>query len=117
MIKIYHNPRCKHSRSGLKYLKSKGLEFETIDYLKTGLSENELKDILSKMNKNPDEMIRKQEEVYKKEVKGKDFDDDKLIKIISKNLKLLHRPIVETDDKAVFSRGCAFAAGRLYHQF
>ncbi len=74
-MKIYHNPRCKKSRAGLAYLESKNIEFEIVQYLKTGFSESELSEILNKLNKTPLEMIRKQEAVFKQEYKGKELSD------------------------------------------
>jgi arsenate reductase len=101
MLKIYHNTRCKKSRAGLQYLKEKGLEPEIVEYLKAPLTENELKVILMKLNKTAFDMIRTQESVYKSEFKGKNFNEDEWIKIIVDNPKLLKRPIIETNHKAV----------------
>ncbi len=103
MIKIYHNPRCKKSRAGLEYLKNKKVEFEVVEYLKEPLTKAELKDILVKLNKKPTEMIRTQEEVYKKQFKGKNFTDDEWIRIMVENPKLIQRPIVVKGYKAVWA--------------
>jgi arsenate reductase len=102
MLKIYHNPRCKKSRAGLNYLEEKGLEFETVLYLKNPLSEEEFTKLLMKLKKSPEEMIRTQEDYYKKELKGRQFNEHEWIKIILENPKLLKRPIVETDKKAIW---------------
>jgi len=102
MIKIYHNPRCKKSRAGLQHLVEKKVEFELIEYLKNPITEEELKDILVKLNLKPIDMVRTQEEVYKKELKGKKFNDDEWVKIIVENPKLLKRPIVVKEYKAVW---------------
>jgi arsenate reductase len=102
MLKIYHNPRCKKSRAGLQYLKDKGLEPEIREYLKNPLTEEELKNLLLKLNKTAFEMVRTQEQVYKQEFRGKEFTNEEWIKIIVENPKLLKRPIVETSHKAVW---------------
>jgi arsenate reductase (glutaredoxin) len=101
-IKIYHNTRCKKSRTGLQYLESKTKDFEIVEYLKTGLKEAELKEIFKKLGKKPEEMIRKQENIFKENYKGKIFNDSEWIKIISENLKLLQRPIIVKGEKAVW---------------
>jgi arsenate reductase (glutaredoxin) len=103
MIKIYHNPRCKKSRAGLQHLKEKGVEFEIVEYLKNPITEKELKDILMKLNKKPQDMIRTQEAEYKQNFKGKNFTDDEWIKIMIENPKLIKRPIVVKDNKAVWA--------------
>lgn len=102
-MKIYHNPRCSKSRSGLEYLKSKNVEFEVYDYLKNGLSVDELKDILLKTNLKPVDLVRTQEDYYKKELKGRNFTDEEWIRIVIDNPKLLKRPIVVDRYKAVIA--------------
>ena len=101
MLRIYHNPQCKKSRAGLQYLQGKNLKFEIREYLKIPLSEKELEKLLVKLNKKPIELIRTQEEYYKKNLRGRNFSDHEWIRIICENLKLLQRPIVEADYKAV----------------
>ena len=101
MYKIYHNPRCKKSRAGLQYLQEKGIEPEIFEYLKNPLTEEKLKDLLVRLHKKPIEVIRTQEEVYRKEFKGKNFTDDEWVKIMLENPKIIHRPIVVKGPKAV----------------
>ncbi|MCD4664057.1 MAG: arsenate reductase (glutaredoxin) [Bacteroidales bacterium] len=103
MIKIYHNPRCKKSRAGLKYLEDKGVEFEMVEYLKNPLTEDEFNDILVKMNIKPLDMIRTQEEIYRKQFKGKNFTDEEWVKIMIENPKLIKRPVVVKEYKAVWA--------------
>jgi arsenate reductase (glutaredoxin) len=103
MLKIYHNPRCRKSRAGLAYLKSKTKDFEIVDYLKKGLTEIQLKEIILKTNLKPTDLIRKQEEVYKKELKGRNFTDEEWIKIICENPRLLQRPFIMAKHKAVLA--------------
>ncbi len=104
MFIIYHNPKCKHSRAGLQYLQNKGVEFKVRDYIKEGITETELKEILIKLNKSPIDVIRKQEEIYKKELKGRVLSDNEWIEIIIENPKLLHRPIVVSENKAILAQ-------------
>jgi arsenate reductase (glutaredoxin) len=101
MLKIYHNPQCKKSRAGLQYLAENGAEFEVIEYLKNPLSASKLENLLVKLNLKPFEIVRTQEEAYKKSLKGKKFNDHEWIRIITENLKLLKRPIIESKYKAV----------------
>ena len=73
MYKIFHNPRCKKSRAGLQYLQAKGIEPEVVEYLKNPISEEDLNDLLVRLHKDPEEIIRKQEAIYKSNFKGKNF--------------------------------------------
>jgi arsenate reductase (glutaredoxin) len=104
MIRIYHNPRCRKSRAGLEYLQDKTGDFETIDYIRNGISREEILEILSKMNTPPSNLVRTQEDYYKKELKGKDIPDEDWITILAENPKLIQRPIIVTEHKAVLGQ-------------
>ena len=104
MIRIYHNPRCRKSRAGLEYLSSKTQDFEIIDYLKNPLSLDELTSLFKKLDLEPSEMIRKQEQIFKDEFKGKDLSNEEWLKAMAEHPKLLHRPIVEKGDRALFAQ-------------
>jgi arsenate reductase len=103
MLKIYHNPQCKKSREGLLYLKTQNTSFEIVEYLKTPFTEKQLERLLAKLNKKPWEIVRTQEEYYKKNLKGKAFEDHEWIRILVQNPRLIQRPIVEKDYKAVIA--------------
>ena len=104
MIRIYHNPRCRKSRAGLEYLQEKAIDFETIDYIKRGISREEIKEILKKMDTPPSNLVRTQEDYYKKELKGKNIPDDEWIIILAENPRLIQRPIIVTEHKAVLGQ-------------
>lgn len=102
MLKIYHNPRCKKSRAGLQFLTEKAMSFEVVDYIKHPITEVQLKLLLAKMHKKPQEIIRIQEEIYKKRFKGKNFNDDEWVKILVEFPNLIQRPIIEKDHSAIW---------------
>jgi arsenate reductase len=104
MYTIYHNPRCKKSRAGLAYLQENGIEHQVREYLKDPLSEEELQNLLMKLNKKPLDMIRTQEEYYKKQLKGLRLTDEEYLKEMVAHPKLIQRPIVEGKYKAVVGR-------------
>ncbi|PIF05526.1 MAG: polyphosphate kinase 1 [Draconibacterium sp.] len=100
---IYHNPRCAKSRAGLQYLESKGYNIEVKKYLTEGISENELRDVISKSGKNPFYFVRTQEKVFIENYRGKTLTDDEWIKVLVAHPRLLQRPIVVNGDKAVLA--------------
>jgi len=101
MYTVYHNPRCKKSRAGLQYVIDLNREFQVREYLKDPLTEAELTSLIMKLHVKPKELVRTQEEVYKKELKGLNLNDEEWIKVMVENPKLIHRPIVEGKYKAV----------------
>lgn len=103
MITIYHNPRCKKSRAGLQFLSDKTSDFEIKEYLKEdAFTVESLTEVLKQLGKSPIDMIRKQEAVFKKEIKGKDFSEEELIGKMVENPKLINRPIVIKDEIAIW---------------
>jgi arsenate reductase len=100
---IYHNPRCRKSREGLKYLIDNKIEHRVVDYMKVNLTTKELKDILLKLNKKASEIVRTQELIYKKELKGRKFEEEEWLKIIISAPSLLIRPIVVAKHKAIIA--------------
>jgi arsenate reductase (glutaredoxin) len=103
MLKIYHNPKCKHSRAGLDYLKSKTSDFVVRDYQKVSITKDEINEIILKTNLAAKDLVRTQDEYYKKSLKGRNFTNEEWIKIIEENPKLLQRPIIVGKLKAIIA--------------
>ena len=103
MIEIWHNSRCSKSRVALNYLKDNGVEFKVKEYLKEQIGKDELESILKKLNKRPSEVIRKKEALFK-ELNLKDASEDELLEAMVNYPKLIERPIVVNEDKAVIAR-------------
>ncbi|MBD0833577.1 arsenate reductase (glutaredoxin) [Aestuariibaculum sediminum] len=104
MIKIYHNNRCSKSRMGVHFLEDMGKEFEIVKYLENVPSEKELTEIIKLLGISPIELVRKNEAIWKSDYKGKELSDADIIKAMVKNPKLIERPIVINDTKAVIGR-------------
>ncbi|MCX6277555.1 MAG: arsenate reductase [Bacteroidetes bacterium] len=101
MFTIYHNPSCKKSRAGVQFLKESGKTFTIVEYFKNPFSEKDLEKLLVKLNRKPAELLRTQEDYFKQNLKGKNFENHELIMIMIQNPKLIQRPIVEGKYKAV----------------
>jgi len=101
---ILHNPRCKKSREGLEYLKSKGVEFEIREYLKEPLSLEELKDLASKIWEPVINWTRTKEKEFKQAWLTKNSSDEEILQAMVKYPKLIERPIIICGDKAILAR-------------
>ena len=69
MIKIYHNNRCRKSREAVQYLLEKKIKFTIIEYLKVNLSFDEMTILISKLNIDPINLVRKMKIFGKKNLK------------------------------------------------
>ena len=102
-MEILHNPRCSKSRTTLNIILENNIQPTIRLYLDDPFSIGEIKDLLIKLNTTADQIVRKNEEIYKK-LNLKDSDQDLLIEKISKNPILLERPIVVKGKKAIIGR-------------
>ena len=104
-VTILHNPRCSKSRQTLQILQDRGFEPEIVEYLKTPPDAAQLAHILDRLGKEPREIMRRKEAVYRE----LGLDDpalgrEALIQAIVDNPILLERPIVLNGGKAALGR-------------
>tara|TARA_Y100001968_G_scaffold17061_1_gene13546 strand:- start:492 stop:842 length:351 start_codon:yes stop_codon:yes gene_type:complete len=102
---IYHNPRCSKSRQTLEILNQQDVDTEIVLYLENPPSAQEVASILQKLGLSSRDIIRKGEEEYKLlNIKDQSLTENELISFMSENPKLIERPIVVKDDKAIIGR-------------
>ena len=103
-MKIYHNPKCSKSRQTLAIIEEKTSKFEIVEYLQNPLKFNDYELLLIKLNLKPINIVRKNEQIWKDNYKGKEMGDDDIITALVDNPKLMERPIVTTTTKAIIGR-------------
>jgi arsenate reductase len=103
-MKIWHNNRCSKSRNTLSILEEKKANFEVVNYLENPPTEGELKDVLKMLGIKAQDLVRKSEEAYKANYKGKELDEEGWISAMLAHPKLIERPIVINNGKAVIGR-------------
>ena len=102
---IYHNPRCSKSRQTLQLLRDAGIEPTIVEYLKTPLAKDQLRNISQLLGLRPKDFVRKGESDFKDNDLSKYLeDDDKIIDAISLFPKIIERPIVVSGGDAVIGR-------------
>ncbi len=104
-VKIYHNPRCSKSREALKLIRDKGINPEIIDYLKLIPSEDDIREILNKLDIDPIALVRKGEQAYKDQTKSRNqLTDQEIIRMLHEFPKTIERPIIIKNNKAIIGR-------------
>ena len=104
MITIYHNPRCSKSRDGLCEIETLNKPFTLRKYMDELFTKEELEDVIKKLGIEPIELVRVKEKIWIDEYKGKTLTNDAIIDAMLKHPKLIERPIIVNDNKAVIAR-------------
>lgn len=103
-ITLYHNPRCTKSREALALLRSRGIEPTIVEYLKTPPTAAELADIVKRLGVEPQALVRKGEDVFKRSYEGKRLDASQWIAAMAEHPILMERPIAVRGTRAVIGR-------------
>lgn len=104
-VEIYHNPRCSKSRQTLQLLEENGFEPDITEYLKTPPDSAGLEKILSMLGMEPRDLMRKKEAEYKEfGLDNPDLTREQLIQGMIDHPKLIERPIVISNGKAIIGR-------------
>ena len=94
-IYLFHNKRCSKSREVKKYLDENNVIYNVVDYLNVLLDEKFLKNVLSKLENNFEEIIRVNEKIFKTlKINEKVDTFENIINLVIKHPILMQRPIV-----------------------
>jgi len=101
-MKLYHNPRCSKSRKAKELLPE---STEIIEYLKTPLSIEELREVCTLLAMNPKDLLRKSEDEYNMLLQkhGVPNSEEALV-WMHEHPKLMQRPIFVNKNKAIIGR-------------
>ena len=104
MVQIWHNNMCSKSREAKKILEERNVPHGTFEYLKETFTKETIIDIMKKLNiTDVKDMLRKKEDEYKiLDIENK--TQDEIIKILLITPKLIERPIIIKEQKAVIAR-------------
>lgn len=103
-ITLYHNPRCSKSRQALKLLEDHGATVRVVHYLDTPPSPAELASLVDKLGLEPEQLVRRNEELFRESFQGRALSDQEWLEALSKNPKLIERPIAVAGRRAVLGR-------------
>ena len=104
-VTIYHNPRCSKSRMTMDLLHDQSIEPEIVEYLKTPPDMKTINNLLTMLNIEPRQLMRKGEAEYKENnLADESLTHQQLVEAMVKFPKLIERPIVVTNGKAAIGR-------------
>jgi arsenate reductase len=101
-MEIWINPACSKCRSAIGLLDAEGADYTVRRYLEDVPSEDEIRDVLDRLNLEPWDITRTQEPVAK-ELGLKEWPRDaasrgRWIAALAEHPELIQRPIITADD-------------------
>jgi len=104
-ITIWHNPRCSKSREAMSILEENNCKSNVIKYLDEVPTKEELKKVLKMLGfSSVREWIRTKESIYKELELDKELNEEKLIDAMIQYPKLIERPVIIKENKAIIGR-------------
>ena len=103
-IKVYHNNRCSKSRQALALVNTISTDVEIIDYINQRVDKKDFLQVIKALEISPNELLRKGESDYKNHIKGKNLNEEQIIDLMLEYPKLIERPIVICEGKAIVAR-------------
>lgn len=100
-VVVYEKPTCTACRKLAKLFREQGIEFESVEYHVSGLTDEEIRSLLGKANITAAEALRMREQGAR-QLAGE--DEDEIIAAMVERPELLQRPIVVNGDRAVLAR-------------
>lgn len=100
---VYHNNSCSKSCAVIELLNKENQPFQTIDYLNTPLTVEQVTELVEMLGGDPLAIIRQNEEAFTP-FKDKELTDKEWIELIVEHPILLQRPIVIKEGVAVVGR-------------
>ena len=104
-LTIFHNPRCSKSRAALSLLEERGLEPKIVRYLDEPPDADTLESLLNLLALEPRDLMRRKEPEY--QALGLDdpsLSREALVAAMAAHPRLIERPIVIQDSRAVLGR-------------
>jgi arsenate reductase len=103
MVTIYHNPHCSNSRRALEVIRAAGIEPEIVEYLKSPLSEDGLRQLVARTGQPLRALMRDKEPLFA-ELGLRNAGEAELLAAVAAHPVLLNRPIVVTGKGAKLCR-------------
>lgn len=85
-------------------MEKSGKEFEVRKYLEDVPTKDELRDILRYLGISAENLVRKNESVWKEKYKDHPLTEEEILNAMIENPKLIERPIVIKNNTAVIGR-------------
>jgi len=103
-VRVYEKPTCTTCKKLAALLAEHGVEWESVRYHVDGLTQAEVRELVTKTGLGPAALLRRREALVRDLGLPGDRTDDELIALMVEHPALLERPVVVVGDRAVLAR-------------
>lgn len=104
-VTIYHNPKCSTSRQVLEMIEASGAKAQVIEYLKTGWTKKQLKELFAAAGVTPRQALRtKANEAEDLGLLNPKLSDAKILDAMVEHPVLVERPFVVSAKGTLLAR-------------
>ena len=98
---LYFDQNSSKGKKVLAYAQSRRKKVREMDWGKNKFTTTFWKGVLNKLGKSPKELLDKSKPYYQEHLRGKDFNDEDWLNILSKTPELLRGPIIIEGQNAI----------------
>ena len=104
-LTVYEKRGCTTCRNLAVLLQERGVDFDRVDYHVEPLTEDEIRELVTKTGQPARDLFRSREPVYAELGLGaRQPDDDEAVRLMTEHPELMQRPVVVRRDRAVLAR-------------
>ncbi len=105
VVTVLHHPACSTSRHALESADAAGVEVEVVRYLKEPLDRAALLDLLSRLEDDPADLVRKDSFFKDQGLDAADYTTPEAVAdLLVEHPRLLQRPVLVRGDRAIIGR-------------
>ncbi len=110
---LYHNPRCSKSRQTLALVEASNQEHDVVLYLENPLDIDSILSLLSRLEDSPESLVRVNDAEPGQELSEFLASNEGIAELLSKQPKLMQRPIFDDGSTARICRPPELVCGML----
>ena len=103
---LYHNPRCSKSRQTLAIIEESSVAFKLVEYLKNPLDEDQILDVLTRLQGGPASLVRTQDAGFSDVgVDVVELSNPLVVaSVLANNPRFMQRPLYDDGSVALIAR-------------
>ncbi|MBX3313093.1 MAG: arsenate reductase [Actinobacteria bacterium] len=104
-VTLLHNPNCSTSRFALDEAEAAPVDVDVVQYLKAPLDRAEILDLLTKLEDDPADLVRKDGFFKDQGLDAADYTTpDAVADLLVEHPRLMQRPVLVRGDRAIIGR-------------